>query len=66
VEHGVCGLLSEVGNIDEMANNAIHLCHNDDLRKKMGVQGRARTEKMFTVHHIVPQYERLYMRALHK
>ncbi len=60
VEHGVCGYLCEVGDIESMARHAIEILTHPDAAKEMGRRGRLRAVKLFSKEKIVVQYERLY------
>jgi len=59
---GVTGYLSDLGNVDEMAANAIHLLKNEELLNtiKRNSLEQART---FTMEEILPQYENIYRMA---
>ena len=60
---GVTGFLSEVGDIDDMANNAIRLLRNTAMLDEFRRAALARA-KEFDIHHIVPHYEAYYKRIL--
>ncbi len=61
--HGVSGFLSNVGDIDDMAANAVSILSNNDTldRFKRNAWQRA---KIFDIEKIVPLYEELYEKAL--
>ncbi len=59
-----CGFLSEVGDVESMAKNAIALGLSADLRASMGKAGRARAERLFHPDIIIPQYEAIYQEAI--
>lgn len=59
VEHGKSGLLSEVGEVDEMASNAVHLLRKPELWRKFSRAARHRA-KQFSLEAQVEQYETLY------
>lgn len=61
--HGKTGYLSNVGNVEEMANNAIDLLGNEELFKKFQQQAYNHALK-FDVNSVLPQYEKLYERLL--
>ncbi|MBT8261456.1 MAG: N-acetyl-alpha-D-glucosaminyl L-malate synthase BshA [Bacteroidia bacterium] len=61
--HGVSGYLSEVGNIDEMASNAISILSSDDTLAKFKIQAKEMAQR-FDTARIVPQYEAVYEKAL--
>lgn len=58
---GQTGFLSNVGNIDEMAKHAMHIL-KDDATLQQFKQQAGDHAKLFDIHNIVPQYERLYNR----
>ena len=60
---GVSGYLSDIGNIDEMAANAIKILENKDTLDKFKLNAREQA-KVFDIHNIVPIYEKLYERAV--
>lgn len=57
--HGVSGFLSNVGDVNDMANNAIKILENPNtlLNFKHAAFKQA---QQFDIHHILPQYEALY------
>ena len=57
--NGVTGFLSKVGDVDEMAANALRLLNDDSLMSQF--RGRAFEQaKKFDIETILPQYVRLY------
>jgi N-acetyl-alpha-D-glucosaminyl L-malate synthase BshA len=61
--HGVSGYLSNIGDIKEMAENAIKIISDEDnlnLFKKKALE----VAKQFSVEKIVPLYEKLYLEAI--
>ncbi|WP_298324001.1 N-acetyl-alpha-D-glucosaminyl L-malate synthase BshA [uncultured Dokdonia sp.] len=62
---GVTGYLSNVGNIADMAQNAIRILEDDDTLEKFKTNARKEAAK-FDIQNIVPLYESLYKRALEK
>lgn len=62
-EQGVSGYLSEVGDIDEMAANAIKILENEATLEKFKLNAREKA-KEFDIHEIVPIYEKLYEKAI--
>ncbi len=62
---GVTGYLSNVGNIADMAQNAIRILEDDDTLEKFKTNARKEAAK-FDIQNIVPLYESLYKRALDK
>jgi glycosyltransferase involved in cell wall biosynthesis len=56
--HGESGFLSDVGDIDDMAQNLIYLLEPEVLNRfKQGALARS---KVFGLEQILPQYEALY------
>jgi N-acetyl-alpha-D-glucosaminyl L-malate synthase BshA len=62
---GVSGYLSDVGNTDEMAQNAINILSNEIKLADFKVNALA-VAKQFDIKNIVPIYEKLYEEALNK
>lgn len=60
---GVSGYLSDVGNINEMAENAIKILTNKATLKEFKANALI-TAKQFDIQNILPLYEELYLRAL--
>lgn len=63
---GETGLLSTVGNYEEMASQAIHLLKNKDLHTKLSLGARQRALEMYPKSKVVDQYEKLYLELLEK
>jgi N-acetyl-alpha-D-glucosaminyl L-malate synthase BshA len=61
--HGVTGFLSTVGNVDDMAKNAIELLGNDAMMAKFRQSAFDQARK-FDIDKILPQYERIYQQTL--
>ncbi len=62
---GISGYLSDVGDVDEMAKNALKILSDDSVleqfkRNALGVA------KQFDIKNILPLYEDLYLRAINK
>jgi len=60
---GISGYLSNVGDIDEMAANAIKILENDQNLNKFK-SNALEVAKKFDIKNILPIYEELYERAL--
>lgn len=56
---GFSGYLSDVGNIEEMAENAIKILGNDDVLMQFRVNALKRAHD-FTLEQILPMYEEIY------
>jgi N-acetyl-alpha-D-glucosaminyl L-malate synthase BshA len=57
--NGITGYLSEVGNVDEMAKNAIAILKDENTLNKFKEQAYLQALK-FDIHNILPMYELLY------
>ena len=60
---GVSGYLSNVGNIDEMAENAIKILNNNDNLNAFKKNALS-VAKQFDIKNILPLYESLYEKAI--
>lgn len=60
---GISGYLSDVGNIDEMASNALKIL-KDDTNLNQFKQNALETAKQFDIKKILPLYEELYHKAI--
>ena len=58
-QHGVSGFLSNVGDIDDMANNALKLLQDDVLLTQFKKNARQQAER-FDIKQVLPQYEEVY------
>ena len=62
-KNGFSGYLSDVGDINSMAKNAIKIL--EDSAKLMNFKKNAKQQaNKFDVHNIVPSYEEIYKRTL--
>jgi len=62
-KNGFSGYLSDVGDINSMAKNAIKIL--EDSTKLMNFKMNAKQQaNKFDVHNIVPSYEDIYTRTL--
>jgi glycosyltransferase involved in cell wall biosynthesis len=62
-KQGYSGFLSNVGDVEEMAANALKLLQNEELRLLFSAQARKRAAG-FSSEQIVPVYEQLYERIV--
>jgi N-acetyl-alpha-D-glucosaminyl L-malate synthase BshA len=62
---GISGFLSEVGNVDEMAENALKIVASDEILNKFKKQA-IEAAMVFDTKKIVPLYENLYIEAMLK
>ncbi|SHM37701.1 N-acetyl-alpha-D-glucosaminyl L-malate synthase BshA [Flavobacterium chilense] len=60
---GVSGYLSNVGNVDEMAANAIKILKDDETLKEFK-KNALEVAKKFDIKNILPKYEALYQKAI--
>lgn len=63
VEHGISGYLSNLGDVADMAKNAIALLSNQDLYEKIS-NGALEKAKTFDLPLILPIYEALYYKLV--
>jgi N-acetyl-alpha-D-glucosaminyl L-malate synthase BshA len=61
--HGYSGYLSEVGDVDSMAQNALAILKDDATLNLFKDQARAQARN-FSIDSVVPQYEALYKRTI--
>jgi L-malate glycosyltransferase len=64
VEHGSCGFLYPVGEVEKMAASAIRLLQDRALHAQFAEHGRKRVLKHFTLEERVNEYERLYEQVI--
>uniref|UniRef100_UPI00404B0D4F N-acetyl-alpha-D-glucosaminyl L-malate synthase BshA n=1 Tax=Gelidibacter sp. TaxID=2018083 RepID=UPI00404B0D4F len=62
---GVSGFLSNVGDVEAMSKNALHILSTNEILKQFK-QNAIRESKKFDIHNVVPQYETIYERTLKK
>ena len=63
--HGVTGFLSNVGDVDDMAKNAIYLL-SDETRLEKFKQQAFDSAHQFSIETILPKYENMYKRVIKK
>lgn len=61
--HGVTGFLSNVGDVEDMAKNAIYLLQ-DDKRLETFKQQAFESAHQFSIDKILPKYEKMYKRVI--
>lgn len=61
---GVTGFLSDVGNVEEMARNAVHILSDEARLERFRLQAYEKAEE-FEISKILPMYESLYERVLY-
>jgi glycosyltransferase involved in cell wall biosynthesis len=62
-ENGVSGFLSDVGDVEDMTNNALKLLLDKELHTQFRKQAVSQAHK-FDINNIVPLYEALYEKVL--
>jgi len=60
---GISGYLSDVGNVDEMAENALKILSDDAILAEFKSRALA-TARKFDIKNILPMYEELYNKAV--
>jgi glycosyltransferase involved in cell wall biosynthesis len=63
--HGETGYLSKVGNVDEMAANAISILSNDEVLQRFRRNAFQQAER-FDIRYILPQYEAYYEEVMER
>lgn len=61
--NGQSGYLSDVGNVDEMAENALKILHNNETLQTFKDNALS-VAKQFDIKNILPLYEELYKKAI--
>ncbi len=61
--NGYCGFMSNVGDIDDMAKNALEILKDDATLNKFKANALAQANK-FDIENIVPLYENLYKKVI--
>ena len=61
--NGVTGFLSNVGDVESMSKNIIHIFSDEKIFKQMK-QHALEQAKKFDINNIVPEYEKLYEKVL--
>ena len=61
--HGETGYLSDVGNVDEMAENAIRILKDDEILQRFRKNALAQARR-FDIKNILPKYEAYYEHIL--
>ena len=66
VVEGETGHLFEIGDVDAMAEKALHILRNEAERERLGRRGREVAVSRFTTENIIPQYEKVYDSVIKK
>jgi N-acetyl-alpha-D-glucosaminyl L-malate synthase BshA len=64
ITHGETGYLYPIGDIQRMAEKAIHLLNDTEQHALFKRQARKRAEQNFNAEQIIPRYELLYQEIL--
>ena len=64
IDHGVTGFLSEVGEVEQIAEQAISILSDPDLHKRFSENSIQRVKDRFSSGNIVEQYEDLYLKLI--
>lgn len=62
-KQGVSGFLSNVGDVDDMAKNALYILKDESILSEFKVNAKVEAKK-FDIHEIVPYYEAIYKEAV--
>jgi N-acetyl-alpha-D-glucosaminyl L-malate synthase BshA len=62
-QHGYCGFLSDVGDIEDMAQNSITLLQEPDMLEQFSMNARKRAEQ-FSSNKVIPLYEMIYEKVV--
>ncbi len=66
IDHGVNGLLYEVGDVEAMAKGALELLENPARLDAMATAARQTAQTRFCAHKIIPHYEKFYKDVLER
>ncbi len=61
-QHGITGFLSDIGNVDEMAANALLILRDDNELEKFKLNA-VRVAETFDIANVLPLYEAVYEKA---
>jgi glycosyltransferase involved in cell wall biosynthesis len=65
VEDGVAGLLCQIGDVEALANAALHLLSDPDRLERYSLQAMESANR-FHIDRVLPAYERVYERVLQR
>lgn len=66
VNDGETGFLSDVGDVDKMSADALHLLKHEELRRGFGEKGRELAVQRYSTSKIIPQYIAFYEKIVKK
>ncbi len=61
--HGITGYLSDIGDVEDMANNALKILEDEATHQQFRQQALEQA-KRFELHHILPIYEEYYKEVI--
>jgi L-malate glycosyltransferase len=64
VNDGETGFLSDVGDVEKMADDTLNLLRDDEMRQAFGVRGRELAVERYSTQKIIPQYIAFYEKVL--
>lgn len=64
VDDGETGFLSEVGDVDKMADDAARLVADEQFRREMGARAREAAVSRYRTDIVIPQYVEFYEQVL--
>ncbi len=66
IKKAECGYVFEAGDSKSLANAILRLYQNEDLRKKLGENGRKYVEEHLSVKAAAEKYEKLFIEVINK
>ena len=66
VDDGETGFLSEVGDVEKMADDAARLLAKEELRRDMGRRARESAISRYRTDLVIPKYIEFYERVLRR
>jgi glycosyltransferase involved in cell wall biosynthesis len=66
VTDGESGFLSDVGDIEKMSTDTIHLLRDENMRRAFGEKGRELAVQRYSTSKIIPQYIAFYEKIVQK
>jgi len=66
VNDGESGFLSDVGDVNKMSADTLHLLGNEELRRGFGEKGRELAVQRYSTSKIIPQYIAFYEKIVQK
>ena len=64
VDDGETGFLAPVGDVEAMAEGAIHILRDDDTWRRFSAAARQSAVERYGVDRVIPQYERYYQQIV--